>query len=1029
MITYQLLHYRVDLVLFLILSCASVFVVRYLIGEKAKDDGFFARFLIVITLILLSGGILAEYSARREFARLQQSVRGFATNYANSLRQIGHAQITANTPSDDWRYRTLIGTMDGWKKGNPDVADIYTFRLHPDGSSTFVIHSEFASKGESDGVSQEWSPSRIGKPFHWLDEYCLRAADGEEVFTPLEVDSERGVRVSSLLPMRDSRGRVEAVLGVDYRGERWVSRILGVRIMFMGIALIVIIMACCWVFIRQLRRSIARLEEAEDRLSESEKRFRSLVESVPNIAVQGYDKNRRVIFWNTASTRLYGYTSEEAMGRQLEELIIPPYMREGVIAAVNSWVAGGPAVPAGELALQGKGGSTVNVYSSHVMQVNSRGEREMYCIDIDLSERIQAEAARSQAEERYRLIFENAIEGIYQTTPEGRFLTANPAIAKVFGFGTPQELMNHCVDLAKQGYADPQGRDDFKQLIETQGSVSAFEIEIQRRDGSRVWISTNAHVVRDAQGKVVCYEGSLIDITERKRSEKALLEVQQRLQAILDQSPAIVYVKNLEGRYILTNRQFDSKFSGISGGLVGKTVHDLFQKELADELLSHDLSTVSSGQAQAMEEKSQEADGQHTYLAVKFPLRNSAGDIYAICGISTDITEKKTLESQILQVQKMDAVGQLAGGIAHDFNNVLAGFMLNVGFLVSEPGLSEGVRESLRDIQNQAKRASSLTRRLLLFSRRQIMETKKLNLIELIEDIAKMLRRVLGEEYTLVIEQLCGTLWIEADAGMIDQMVMNLCVNARDAMPRGGRIVLRLREAALELDMIAGNAKARPGRFACLEVEDAGCGMSEATMKRLFEPFFTTKEVGKGTGLGLATVYAVAQQHKGWVEVNSSEGSGSVFTVFLPVCEIPDPGNSNHPFPAVLRGAETVLVVEDEHTVRKAVRQVLERAGYRILEAETGPAALRLWDDNRGNVDLLFTDMVLPGGMSGIDLAKLLRIYKPGLKIIVSSGYNAELIADRRDKAIGAVYMAKPFSSETLVSVVRGCIDSPPQGG
>ncbi len=395
-----------------------------------------------------------------------------------------------------------------------------------------------------------------------------------------------------------------------------------------------------------------------------------------------------------------------------------------------------------------------------------------------------------------------------------------------------------------------------------------------------------------------------------------------------------------------------------------------------------------------------------------------------VLAVVRDVTERKDLEEQLRQAQKMDAVGQLAGGVAHDFNNILAGFMLNLGLMESEDGLAPRLRAALKEMGEQAKLAAALTRRLLLFSRRQVMETRPINIIELLGELAEMLHRLLGEAYQLTIDHDDRPLWIEADAGMIGQMVMNLCLNARDAMAGGGPISIRLREMTITDADFPRHPQATAGQFARLEVIDTGCGMTEATIKRLFEPFFTTKDPSKGTGLGLAIAYGVVQQHRGWIEVQSAERRGSTFSVYLPVCEGPVDRGVPAPRPPAAPGRERVLVVEDEPAVRAVIKRVLERLGYRVFEAESGPAARRLWDEKNGEIDLLLTDMGLPGGMTGLDLAESLIVRKPNLKIIIASGYNTELVTERPDKLIGAVYLGKPFEIETLTTTVRQCLDA-----
>jgi two-component system cell cycle sensor histidine kinase/response regulator CckA len=434
---------------------------------------------------------------------------------------------------------------------------------------------------------------------------------------------------------------------------------------------------------------------------------------------------------------------------------------------------------------------------------------------------------------------------------------------------------------------------------------------------------------------------------------------------------------------------------------------------------------VEKGEVRGLESEWRRADGQTVFVRENArAFRDGDGRVLCYDGTVEDFTEHKQLEIQRRQSSKMEAIGQLAGGVAHDFNNILGSFLLNVGRMQLQPNLAEVLKTSLKEMEVQTHRAAALTRRLLLFSRQEAIETKPLDLNRLLDELATMLRRILGENYDLIIDHESRALGVNADSSMIDQVVMNLCVNARDAMEEGGRIVVRAHGVALGEADVVGRPDARPGRFALLEVVDTGCGMSEATMKRLFELFFTTKDVGKGTGLGLATVLSVVQQHRGWVEVASTVGKGTRFSVYIPACDEVAANVSVGPSDPIRRGTECVLLVEDEPAIRLVLRLFLEQSGYHVLEAESGPAALRLWRENAGAVDLLLTDVVLPGPINGFDVAERLRSRKPALHVILCSGYNVERVDDRCDKLPGAIYLTKPFAAETLSAAIRECFEN-----
>jgi PAS domain S-box-containing protein len=408
------------------------------------------------------------------------------------------------------------------------------------------------------------------------------------------------------------------------------------------------------------------------------------------------------------------------------------------------------------------------------------------------------------------------------------------------------------------------------------------------------------------------------------------------------------------------------------------------------------------------------------------PVCDATGNLVAIEGIVRDFTERKLLEEQLRQSQRMEAVGQLAGGVAHDYNNILTSTLMQLGLLLGDPTISDEMRHSLIQLVGDAERAASLTRQLLMFSRRQVIQIKQIDLNEVLANLLKMLRRLLGETISLEFRGGENPLWINADAGMIEQVVTNLCVNARDAMmPNGGRLTIDARLVTLDAEAEKLNPEARPGLFVRLVVADTGSGMDTATMKHLFEPFFTTKDVGKGTGLGLATVYGITKQHGGWIEVESEVGRGSIFRVFLPAQKKTASTNSGPAEEEARKGRETILLVEDDQAVRDTVVLGLKRFGYRVLVAADGQEATEVWSRLSGEIDLLFTDIRMPGGMSGLELYERFKQAKPALQVIVSSGYSEEIVKLGRSVNPMIVFLPKPYDVKTLVRTVRRCLDQP----
>ncbi len=393
-----------------------------------------------------------------------------------------------------------------------------------------------------------------------------------------------------------------------------------------------------------------------------------------------------------------------------------------------------------------------------------------------------------------------------------------------------------------------------------------------------------------------------------------------------------------------------------------------------------------------------------------------------------DITARLNLEAQLLQSEKMKTFGQFAAGIAHDFNNMLTIIQGHTGKLLTDIALPEEARDALTQVYSAGDRAARLTRQLLLTSRKNVMQPKQLDLREVVGSISKMLERLVGETVELRFQSAQALPLVHADQSMIEQVVMNLASNARDAMPQGGVLAIEISEAFVQPDHVEVHPEAIPGQYVKLDVTDNGCGMDDATRARIFEPFFTTKDVGKGTGLGLATVFNIARQHNGWVEVRSQPGTGSTFTVYLPANTGPQPEPvfaEATATSAVAGGNESVLIVEDEEMLRSLARDVLKDCGYRILEASSGRQALEIWRQQAGQIDLLLTDMVMPEGVSGIQLAEQLVGENPRLKVVFMSGYTSDDVSPELLRRNHASFIQKPYGHAELAKLVRNCLDKP----
>lgn len=521
---------------------------------------------------------------------------------------------------------------------------------------------------------------------------------------------------------------------------------------------------------------------------------------------------------------------------------------------------------------------------------------------------------------------------------------------------------------------------------------------------------------------------------EHKRSEEALDASEVKYRTVVDTLKDVVFQVDQFGHWTSLNPAWKE----ITGFDAQEVLGTLFV-----EYIHHDDRQKNSHVfLQLMERKLDYCryetrfltkDGKTRWVDVYAQLTmNPDGSILGASGSLTDITERKQsqeemqkLEAQFRHAQKLESVGQLAAGVAHDFNNILTVIQGYSDLLYARCDGDATMTGPLKQISDASRRASALTKQLLMFSRKQVLQPKVLDLNAVLRNLSNMISRCLGEDIVMRNEYGDGLPALEADAGMLEQIVMNLAVNSRDAMPKGGQLLIKTSVVQIDSAYVLRQPEARVGKTVCLQVTDTGTGMEKKTMEKIFEPFFSTKEVGKGTGLGLATVYGIVKQHQGWIEVTSEVGVGTTFKIFLPASEktIAPVAEATQPTKVAKGRSETILLVEDEVTLRMWVKEILENFHYRIVEAANGVEALKVWDDENGKIDLLVTDMVMPEGLTGGDLARQLKKRQPGLKVIYTSGYSGEIMNNDANLPKGP-FLSKPYPAPELAKLVRECLDT-----
>jgi two-component system, cell cycle sensor histidine kinase and response regulator CckA len=627
----------------------------------------------------------------------------------------------------------------------------------------------------------------------------------------------------------------------------------------------------------------------------------------------------------------------------------------------------------------------------------------------------RAADAVEDLEHRYRDLFDRVPVGLFRASPTGKILDVNRALLQLGGY----DEKGPCLTMDFPGAcADPEEFRRFLDLLMREGTVRHFEMRMRRADGVVRWAEMSARAVRAPDGAIRHYDGTLQDITARKHAEQEVREKTRLNKILLDSMPCVALLLRPRTREIVAS----NKAAVRAGAVPGTRCYESWGKRetpcpwcLAPEVWS------------GREPRHRVVETPDTVWDAHWvPVDEELYIHFAF-----DITERRRAEEillekdeQLRQAQKMEAVGRLAGGIAHDFNNFLTAINGYSDLMISRLNEADPLRFEAEEIRKAGKRAASLTRQLLAFSRRQVLQPRVLDLNAIIAGMGSLLKRLIGGHIELEIFPGEGLGSVKADPGQIEQILMNLVLNSRDAMPAGGRITLETSNLEIAEPYTRESAFVRAGSYVLLSVSDTGCGMDAAVKSRLFEPFFTTKEVGKGTGLGLATVYGIVKQSDGYIWCYSEVDRGTCFRIYLPRVEekaetLP---REQPPETRALRGTETILVVEDEDSVRNLVAEILALRGYNVLQAADGATALMVGDHHEGPLHLLLTDMVMPC-MGGPEVARRISERRPGIRVLFMSGYSDTAVVRHGMLDAGAAFIEKPFGAEGLARKVREILD------
>jgi len=786
-----------------------------------------------------------------------------------------------------------------------------------------------------------------------------------------------------------------------------------------------------------VRRAVKEAEErshrhrAETELIRREKYFRALTEHSLDVLTI-LDGEGRFLFNSPSLQTVLGYAPQDVAGQSAFDLVHKDDVA-GLRTAFKRALENPGQVITHEFRCRRQDGTWRDL---EVVCQNSLADPDIGGVVLnsrDISDRKAAELGLLEGEKQYRLIFEGSPTPMWVFDLDShRFLEVNDAALQHYGY-TREEFLS----LTSKDIRSPEQaalylhhvENVMKKSPESSGRAGLWKHQNKGGDTLDVEVTWSRITFLGRPAMLIMAN----DVTERKLAAEAL----EKSEASLAAAQRIAHLGSWE--LDLTNlddinanelRWSDETYRifGYEPRQVAATNELFFRAVHAD-----DRARVAAALTQALktfpaydlEHRIILPTGEERYVREQGEVVcDKLGQPIQMRGIVMDITERQQLGEQLRQSQKMEAIGQLAGGVAHDFNNILTVIHGHASLLLVDKSVTANAARSAQQITQAAERAAGLTRQLLTFSRRQVMQPRRLDLNEVVSNLTMMLGRILGEDIALQLNYWNQPAHIKADASMMEQVLLNLVVNARDAMPKGGHLAIKITTSKADPNYRKYQPDSRAEDFICLHVSDTGTGIDPETLRRIFEPFFTTKEVGKGTGLGLATVYGIVNQHQGWIEVDSEVGRGSTFRVYLPICNEPDTTERGTVARAAIRGGdETILVVEDEIALRELVCSVLEGRGYKILQAETGVKALAVWEEHKAEIDLLLTDLVMPDRLNGRELAEKLRAERPKLKVIFTSGYSADVVGKDFVSQRGLHYLQKPYDPQKLALTVRNCLD------
>jgi PAS domain S-box-containing protein len=764
-------------------------------------------------------------------------------------------------------------------------------------------------------------------------------------------------------------------------------------------------------------RDVTPRVRAEAALRESEERFRQLVENSTDLICET-DSEIRFTYLSSNYRDVLGFESEELLGRKVFDLVHADDYAQVLadLSQVNSTLA--------VYRIRHKNGQWRWFESTGKSYQRANGEIRVVVFSRDITNRKRAEEALARERDLLRILMDSVPHLIYFKDEQTRYTRINNAQMTNLGLRYAHEAVGRTDHDFYPGELAREFQADEVEILRT-GVALVDKIERQTGvDATERWLSATKVPIIEKDGQISGIIGISRDITEQKRSEEALRASEAKYRTLIENLEQNIFLKDEHLRFVAVNRVFCRQVGLPEAEIIGRSDFDFFPAHLAEKYRADDRLVLAEGKRLELEEQNL-SDGQlRTVRVIKTPVKDDQGRVAGVLGIFWDVTEQRALESQLRHAQKMEAVGQLAGGVAHDFNNLLTVILGNVSLARATLAAADPNEELLSLTEKAALRAAELTSKLLGFSRRTTLRLESTNLRGAFEETLGLLRRTFDPRINIVTHLSPEPWQVRADLGQINQVLMNLCLNARDAMPDGGRLSLELENVTLTPETARLHLDARQGEFVRLRIRDTGEGIPMEVLPHIFEPFFTTKGPGRGTGLGLAMVFGIVKQHRGWIECASQQGHGTCFDIYLPrQVELPESKSDLSAFVAPRSGTETILLVDDEAMIRSLGRTTLERYGYHVLSAQDGLEALQVFQKHQAQINLVVLDVTMPR-ISGHDVAQKLLEIDPAVRILLASGYAAEhLRVSNNNRILG--FIGKPFRPDDLARQVRAALDKP----